>query len=69
MQACPGPPPCAGDDDTTFVDVPLTMLGIYRIVALTSGDPIPAPQDGYDKDIARARRAGATCIERQQDVN
>ena len=52
---CPGDPACRSTSDSLGIDVALSLVGEYTIVALSSPRALPAPTDDYDHDIAAAR--------------
>jgi hypothetical protein len=60
VAVCPGSSSsCDGSDTETTAKVTLETPGEYKIVALTSSSPIPAPTGRFDGDLSRALDAGA----------
>lgn len=59
LVACPGAAQCRSSGEVTMVDVGLTVMGSYTIVALTSNSPVPPPTGAFDLDLANAQKAGA----------
>lgn len=55
---CPGDPACRVSDASTEVDLPLTSVGNYTVVALTAASSLPAPTGTYGADTAAAKDAG-----------
>jgi hypothetical protein len=59
VAVCPGASSCDGSATETIAKVTLVTPGDYKIVALTSSSPIPAPTGRFDGDLSRALDAGA----------
>jgi hypothetical protein len=62
---CPEDPACRVSQRATRVDLPLTRVGLYTIVALTVDAALPALAGTYDADLAAARRAGAADVQQR----
>jgi hypothetical protein len=58
IAACPGDARCSDRSGDLVLDLPLTDHGRHAILALSSGDPLPAPGPTLDATRAAARRAG-----------
>jgi hypothetical protein len=65
---CSEEPPCARRGDLLLASVPMDERGRYQIVFLRADRPPPEPTGELDRDIAAARRAGATVELRELDV-
>jgi hypothetical protein len=52
VTACPLRQPCQSAGGATSIDVVLSPVGHWVIVALASGAPITAPTGSYDTDVA-----------------
>lgn len=58
--ACPGQSPCHDIDGEITVEIPLTSVGTYRIVALSSSSPLPPTTGHVDGDMAELPDEGVT---------
>ena len=67
--ACPRDPGCWSFAGQTIAALKLTRRGEYKIVSLTSEREIPMPRGDYGQDVAVAKSAGATELERLTTVN
>jgi hypothetical protein len=65
---CPGAPACQVADGSIAVDLALTQIGRYTVVALAPPAALPALSGAFDDDLAVARRAGAALQEQVIDV-
>jgi putative component of toxin-antitoxin plasmid stabilization module len=54
---CPGDPACQISESSTAVDLTLSAVGTYSVVAVT-GDSLPTPTGDQGVDTAAARSAG-----------
>jgi len=66
VMACPGGPQCRRDGEAMVADVVLDATGEYKIIALTSSAPVPAPAGTLDTDVSKAMEAGASETRKQQ---
>lgn len=55
---CPGDPRCRVSEASTEVDVTLSSVGAYTVVALTGVSGLPPLAGSYDDDTAAAKDAG-----------
>ena len=62
---CPGGPTCRSSDDGLIADLKVSMVGTYRIFALSASAPLPEPTGNFDADLAAMTRAKVTPKERQ----
>jgi hypothetical protein len=63
---CPDDRACRVSSDATTVDVQLTQVGAYVIVALTTASPLPALPGNLDADVAAATRAGISDVQQHK---
>src|SRR5262249_21365493 len=66
---CPDDPRCQVSDASTEVDLTLTSVGTYTVVALTGASHLPAPAGNYDTDAAAAKDARLEVREHQLTVH
>jgi hypothetical protein len=67
--ACPGSAQCDSTDGGFTLELRVTALGQYSIIALTSAEPILAPHGPLDAMLNTATAAGARFEIRHVDVN
>jgi hypothetical protein len=59
---CPGDDRCHRDEASLSIGLVMDIPGQYRVVRLSSREPLPPPQAGLDVDVLMAHESGATVV-------
>jgi hypothetical protein len=57
---CPGTPACRSSGAELTLDLTLSIVGTYQVIAWSSEVALPVPSGAYDTDVAAATAAEAT---------